>query len=78
QISFSTNNFRIKYINPQCKVTALQTLINPDNIQDLLTQQNYDYVIYAKDTLNSKVNLVKTAQQLDIKTISIMGAGGKN
>ncbi|MDE5000654.1 hypothetical protein NAI58_09550, partial [Francisella tularensis subsp. holarctica] len=51
QISFSTNIFRINYINPQCKVTALQTFINPDNSQDLLTLQNYDYVIDAIDTL---------------------------
>lgn len=68
---------RIIDINPQCKVTALQTFINPDNSQALLTQQNYDYVIDAIDTLNAKVNLVKTAHQLDIKTISSMGAGGK-
>ncbi|AEE87396.1 Molybdopterin biosynthesis MoeB protein [Francisella cf. novicida Fx1] len=68
---------RIIDINPQCKVTALQTFINPDNSQDLLTQQNYDYVIDAIDTLNAKVNLVKTAHQLGIKTISSMGAGGK-
>ncbi|APC94742.1 tRNA threonylcarbamoyladenosine dehydratase [Francisella tularensis subsp. novicida] len=68
---------RIIDINPQCKVTALQAFINPDNSQDLLTQQNYDYVIDAIDTLNAKVNLVKTARQLGIKTISSMGAGGK-
>ncbi|APC91471.1 MULTISPECIES: tRNA threonylcarbamoyladenosine dehydratase [Francisella] len=68
---------RIIDINPQCQVNALQTFINPDNSQELLTQQSYDYVIDAIDTLNAKVNLVKTAHQLGIKTISSMGAGGK-
>lgn len=68
---------RIIDINPQCQVSALQTFINPENSQDLLTQQNYDYVIDAIDTLNAKVNLVKTAHELGIKTISSMGAGGK-
>lgn len=68
---------RIIDINPQCQVNALQTFINPDNSQELLTQQSYDYVIDAIDTLNAKVNLVKTAHLLGIKTISSMGAGGK-
>ena len=68
---------RITDINPQCQVNAPQTLINTENSQDLITQQSYDYVIDAIDTLNAKVNLVKTAHQLGIKTISSMEAGGK-
>ena len=68
---------RITDINPQCQVNAPQTFMNTENGQDLLTQQNYDYVIDAIDTLNAKVNLVKTAHQLVIKMISSMGAGGK-
>ncbi|GAB4222834.1 MAG: tRNA threonylcarbamoyladenosine dehydratase [Francisella sp.] len=68
---------RIIDINPKCQVNALQTFINYENSQELLTRQKYDYVIDAIDTLNAKVNLVKTAHQLGIKTISSMGAGGK-
>ena len=68
---------RILDINPQCKVNALQTFINPDNTHELLTSEKYDFVIDAIDTLNAKVNLVKTSHELGIKTISSMGAGGK-
>ncbi|MED7788743.1 tRNA threonylcarbamoyladenosine dehydratase [Francisella sp. 19X1-34] len=68
---------RIKDINPKCNVNALKTFINPENTNELLTQYKYDYVIDAIDTLNAKVNLVKTAHELGLKTISSMGAGGK-
>ena len=68
---------RILDINPECQVNALQTFINPDNTHELLTAEKYDVVIDAIDTLNAKVNLVKTAHELSIRTISSMGAGGK-
>ncbi|MFV9924509.1 MAG: hypothetical protein AB8U93_01830 [Francisella endosymbiont of Hyalomma scupense] len=47
-----------------------KSFINSQNNQDLITQQSYNYVIDDIDTLNAKVNLVKTAHQLGIKTIS--------
>ncbi|MEY8766188.1 MULTISPECIES: tRNA threonylcarbamoyladenosine dehydratase [Francisella] len=69
---------RIADINPECKVNALKTFINPENTLELLSNEKYDYVIDAIDTLNAKVNLIKVAHQdLGIKTISSMGAGGK-
>lgn len=68
---------RISDINPECKVNALETFINPENTHDLLNEYKYDYVIDAIDTLNAKVNLVKTSHQLGLRTISSMGAGGK-
>ena len=68
---------RILDINPECQVNALQTFINPGNTHKLLTAEKYDVVIDAIDTLNAKVNLVKIAHELGIKTISSMGAGGK-
>ncbi|MFC4892736.1 ThiF family adenylyltransferase [Pseudofrancisella aestuarii] len=68
---------RILDINPNCNVDARQTFINPDNIHQILTEKKYDYVIDAIDTLNAKVNLVKTAHELGIRTISSMGAGGR-
>ncbi|AIT08610.1 thiamine biosynthesis protein ThiF [Candidatus Francisella endociliophora] len=68
---------RIADINPECKVNALKTFINPENAQELLTSQKYDYVVDAIDTLNAKVNLVKTSHELGLNTISSMGAGGK-
>lgn len=68
---------RVADINPECKVNSQETFINPENTSDLLTQYKYDYVIDAIDTLNAKVNLVKTSHELGLKTISSMGAGGK-
>ncbi|API86818.1 tRNA threonylcarbamoyladenosine dehydratase [Francisella uliginis] len=68
---------RINDINPECNVNALEAFINPENTNELLTQYKYDYVIDAIDTLNAKVHLVKAAHELNIKTISSMGAGGK-
>ena len=68
---------RIKDINPECNITSLNIFLTPDNINEILTSQKYDYVIDAIDTLNSKVNLVKKAHDLGINVISSMGAGGK-
>ena len=68
---------RIKDINPNCNITSLNIFLTPDNIDEILTAQKYDYVIDAIDTLNSKVNLVKKAHDLGINVISSMGAGGK-
>ncbi|RUS68748.1 hypothetical protein EGW08_023493, partial [Elysia chlorotica] len=42
---------RIYDINPECIVTAKQIFINPENTIELLTEQKYDYVIDAIDTL---------------------------
>lgn len=68
---------RVYDINPECEVNALQTFISPDNTHKLLTDEKYNFVIDAIDTLNAKTNLVKISHQLGIKTISSMGAGGK-
>ena len=68
---------RIADINPKCQVNAQQTFINPENTLKILTAEKYDYVIDAIDTLNAKVNLVRIAHELGLKTISSMGAGGK-
>jgi tRNA A37 threonylcarbamoyladenosine dehydratase len=68
---------RVYDINPECKVNALQTFINPENTHELLTSEKYDYMIDAIDTLNAKVNLVKISHELGMRTISSMGAGGK-
>ncbi len=64
-------------INPECNIDARQIFINPENTTEILTEKKYNYVIDAIDTLNAKVNFVKTAHEMGIQTISSMGAGGK-
>ena len=48
---------------------------NKDNINSL--DKDYDYIIDACDTLNTKLELIKFANDNDIKIISAMGLGNR-
>ncbi len=67
---------RIRSINPECRVTALQKFFLPDNAQEFDFAQ-YDYIVDAIDTVSSKIALAQLAQEYGIPIISSMGAGNK-
>jgi tRNA threonylcarbamoyladenosine dehydratase len=67
---------RIKDINPEINLTAIQHFINPDEMIALL-QQPYDYVVDAIDSITPKLNLIQTAYKQNHRIVSSMGAGGK-
>ncbi len=67
---------RIKDINPGCHVEIQNSFISSDTVATLLSG-DIDVVVDAIDGLNSKVNLLVEAKQLDLEIVSSMGAAGR-
>ncbi len=67
---------RLKDINPEIKITAINQFQKPEQIEQLC-EIKYDYVIDAIDSITPKIHLIKAALKNNQKIISSMGAGGK-
>ena len=67
---------RVKDINPACRVDIQQSFVNAESLETLLSP-DIDVVVDAIDGLNSKVNLIMGARQMDLPVVSSMGAGGR-
>ena len=63
---------RIKKINPEVEVISHQIFLTKENMNIL---DNYDYIIDACDTINTKISLIEYAKKKGIKIISCMGTG---
>ena len=64
-------------INPEVRITAIDDFIKPENVEELLSNTSFDYVLDCIDSISSKVALVTACQQQHIPIISSMGAGGR-
>lgn len=62
-------------INENIKIKALEEFLSKDNINALET--DFDFIIDACDTLNTKLELIKFANKHNIKIISAMGVGNR-
>lgn len=67
---------RILKINPNAKVETHKEFYNEQN-NNKLVKENYDYIVDAIDSVKSKLLLIKTAHEKNIKIISAMGMGNK-
>ena len=67
---------RIKAINPEIQVTAIKAFIDSDNIEEYILK-DYDYVIDAIDSVESKIALIKTCKKYNVKIISSMGMANR-
>jgi len=67
---------RVKDIYPQCNVDIHSSFVNAQSLETLLSP-DIDAVVDAIDGLNSKINLIVEARQLNLPVISSMGAGGR-
>ncbi len=67
---------RIRDINPDCKVRTYKTFFLP-GVQDLITFEEYDYVVDAIDTITGKLTIIERAKEAGVPVISSMGAGNK-
>lgn len=67
---------RMKDINPNVKVRALNMRFNADT-SDLVFDRQYDYVIDAIDSVQDKLLLILTAKAKNLNIISAMGAGNR-
>ena len=69
---------RFKDINPDLELKVLPVFLKDENIPDLLDADEYDFIVYAIDTLSPKCYLIYHALQRRIKIVSSMGAGAKS
>ena len=68
---------RILDINPNTKVTALDTFLDNTNIDSIITKYNPDYVVDACDTIMTKKGLISTCLKHHIFILPSMGTGNK-
>ncbi len=62
-------------INKDIKIKAVEAFLDKDNINNL--DKDFDFIIDACDSLNTKLELIKFAYQNNIKIISSMGMGNR-
>lgn len=67
---------RLKLINPEIKVSQLDTLYNQETTDICLTD-DLDYVVDAIDMVTSKLLLIEECQKKNIPIICSMGTGNK-
>ena len=68
---------RLKDINPDCEVIALNEYVRDERMPELLDIYHPDWVIDAIDTLSPKVFLLAHCYKKGINAVSSMGSGGK-
>ena len=68
---------RLLDINPELQLAKRNEFLNPENMEEILESEKFDYVLDCIDSVTPKITLIKTARRKKIKIISCMGAGGK-
>lgn len=69
---------RLRDINPELRLTALDTYLDEQNIPRLLDEVHFDFIVDAIDTISPKVTLIAEALRRKLKIVSSMGAGAKS
>lgn len=64
-------------INPALHVTCFEKFMEPEDMENLIRDNEYDFVIDCIDSVTPKLTLLKLARRSKSKIISSMGAGGK-
>ncbi len=68
---------RLLDINPDLKLSQLNQFLNPEDMEKIFDNQQYDYVLDCIDSVSPKVTLILNARRRKVKIVSCMGAGGK-
>ena len=68
---------RIAQINPYCRVIEIEDFITPENLDEMIGNGHYDYVIDAIDSVKAKTALIAYCREKNIRLITIGGAGGQ-
>jgi len=68
---------RIQDINPDITVNPVSAFLLNDNLQSVLGEAQYDYIIDAVDTVTAKLALILYARERNIPVISSMGTANK-
>lgn len=69
---------RIRDINPDCKVTAVDDFLTEENIHELILADTFDAVIDACDSASAKAALITHARQKDVWVVVCGATGGKS
>jgi tRNA A37 threonylcarbamoyladenosine dehydratase len=64
-------------INPEIEISGYEQFMMPEDMDELLYANKYDYILDCIDSVQPKVTLLKNARKHKQKIISAMGAGGK-
>ncbi len=67
---------RLKDINPEITIRTMQTYLNEDTLDGILSAP-YDFVVDAIDTLMPKILFIESVYKRGIPLASSMGSGGK-
>ena len=68
---------RILDINPKINLKKINEFLEPERMEEILTQEKFNYVLDCIDSLSPKLALIITCKRKKIKLVSAMGAGGK-
>ena len=68
---------RLKDVNPDLNVTARAEFLEEGSVKTVLTENNFDFVVDAIDTIAPKCALIMEAMRLKVPIVSSMGAGAK-
>ena len=68
---------RILDINPEINLKKINEFLEPERMEEILTQEKFDYVLDCIDSLSPKLALIITCKRKKIKLVRAMGAGGK-
>lgn len=68
---------RLRSIHPQLDVHIRNEFLQEDNVDEILDERPYDYVVDAIDTVTPKVMLLAACHQRALPVVSSMGSGGK-
>ena len=68
---------RILDINPEINLKKINEFLEPERMEEILTQEKFDYVLDCIDSLSPKLALIITCKRKKIKLVSALGAGGK-
>lgn len=68
---------RIAEINPFCQVTLVEDFIDLENIETLVANQGFDYVVDAIDSVKPKAALIAWCSANQMPLVVVGGAGGQ-
>ncbi len=68
---------RLLEINPELKLKSIREFLSPEALEEILTNNHFDYVMDCIDSITPKLTLLTTAHHKNLRIVSSMGAGGK-
>lgn len=68
---------RLRDINPDLDLRPVNAFLNPENMKEILDDQQFDYILDCIDSVTPKITLITEAKKRKVKIVSAMGAGGK-